>query len=160
MLDLFVVPSAAQMASDSIWSGLLSLRKVTDVRQPGGSSSPWYLCTHILMEFTWGFPKIRGTFLGVPIIRTIVYWGLYWGPPILGNYHMTSVQLSFLKLFLWHDLCLLLDITLNPKPYGWACGHLVGFRASTSIALCLRRHRRIPPAGFRTAVSISSGEGS
>ena len=24
----------------------------------------------------WGFPKIRGTFLGVPIIRTIVFWGL------------------------------------------------------------------------------------
>ena len=23
----------------------------------------------------WGFPKIRGTVLGVPIIRTIVYWG-------------------------------------------------------------------------------------
>ena len=36
----------------------------------------------------WGFPKIRGTFLGVPIIRTIVYWGLYWVPPILGNYHI------------------------------------------------------------------------
>ena len=34
-----------------------------------------------------GFPKIRGTFLGVPIIRIIVYWGLYWGPHILGNYH-------------------------------------------------------------------------
>ena len=28
----------------------------------------------------WGFPKIRGTLLGVPIIRVIVYWGLYWGP--------------------------------------------------------------------------------
>ena len=28
----------------------------------------------------WGFPKIRGTFLGVPIVRTIVYWGLYWVP--------------------------------------------------------------------------------
>ena len=28
----------------------------------------------------WGFPKIRGTFLGVPIIRTIVFWGLYLGP--------------------------------------------------------------------------------
>ena len=27
----------------------------------------------------WGFPKIRGTILGVPIIRIIVYWGLYWG---------------------------------------------------------------------------------
>ena len=36
----------------------------------------------------WGFPKIRGTFLGVPIIRTIVYWGLYWGTLILGNYHI------------------------------------------------------------------------
>ena len=23
-----------------------------------------------------GFPKIIGTFLGVPIIRTIVFWGL------------------------------------------------------------------------------------
>ena len=33
-----------------------------------------------------GFPKIRGTVLGVPIIRTIVFWGLYWGPFILGNY--------------------------------------------------------------------------
>ena len=39
---------------------------------------------------TWEFPKIRGTFLGVPIIRTIVFWGLYWGPLILGNYHMNS----------------------------------------------------------------------
>ena len=27
--------------------------------------------------FIWGFPKIKGTFLGVPIIRTIVFWGLY-----------------------------------------------------------------------------------
>ena len=38
----------------------------------------------------WGFPKIRGTILGVPIRRTIVYWGLYWGPPISGNYHMEN----------------------------------------------------------------------
>ena len=36
----------------------------------------------------WGFPKIRATFLGVPIIRIIVYWGLYWGLLILGNYHL------------------------------------------------------------------------
>ena len=28
----------------------------------------------------WGFPKIRGTFLGVPVIRAIVFWGLSWGP--------------------------------------------------------------------------------
>ena len=32
-----------------------------------------------------GFPKIRGTFLGVPKIRTLVFWGLYWGPPMLGK---------------------------------------------------------------------------
>ena len=36
----------------------------------------------------WGFPKIRGTILGVPIMRIIVFWGLYWGPLILGNYHI------------------------------------------------------------------------
>ena len=36
----------------------------------------------------WGFLKIRGTIVGVLIIRTIVYWGLYWGPPISGNYHI------------------------------------------------------------------------
>ena len=36
----------------------------------------------------WGFPKILGTLLGVPVIRTIVFWGLYWGPLILGNYHL------------------------------------------------------------------------
>ena len=28
----------------------------------------------------WGFPKIRGTLLGVPIIRTIAHWDLYWVP--------------------------------------------------------------------------------
>ena len=39
-----------------------------------------------------GFPKIRGTylFLGVPIIRIIVHWGLYWDPLILGNYHIET----------------------------------------------------------------------
>ena len=29
--------------------------------------------------------KKQGTFLGVPIIRTILFLGLYWSPPILGN---------------------------------------------------------------------------
>ena len=27
----------------------------------------------------WGFPKIRGTFLGVPVLRIIKFWGLYIG---------------------------------------------------------------------------------
>ena len=34
------------------------------------------------------FPKTGGTILGVPIIRIIVFWGLYWGPFILGNYQI------------------------------------------------------------------------
>ena len=40
------------------------------------------------VRYIWGFPEIRGTILGIPIIRIIVYLGLYWGPPILGNYHI------------------------------------------------------------------------
>ena len=41
----------------------------------------------------WGFPKIRGTILGVPIIRTIVVWGIYWGSLILGNYRVCQVTI-------------------------------------------------------------------
>ena len=29
-----------------------------------------------------------GTLFGVPITRIIVFGGLYWGPPILGNCHI------------------------------------------------------------------------
>ena len=32
-----------------------------------------------------GFPTIRGTIVGDPIVRIIIFWGLYWGPPILGT---------------------------------------------------------------------------
>ena len=28
----------------------------------------------------------NGYGLGIPIIRIVVFLGLYWGPPILGNY--------------------------------------------------------------------------
>ena len=31
------------------------------------------------------FPKVGCTMLGVPIVGIIVSWGLYLGPPILGN---------------------------------------------------------------------------
>ena len=33
----------------------------------------------------WRFPRIRGTMLGVPIIRIRVCWGLYWGPLVSGS---------------------------------------------------------------------------
>ena len=36
------------------------------------------------------FPKVRSTILVVPIMRTIVFAGLYWGSLILGNYQIQS----------------------------------------------------------------------
>ena len=39
-----------------------------------------------------GLPKIRGTILGVPIVRNMTFWALYWGVLILGNYHVTSAM--------------------------------------------------------------------
>ena len=47
----------------------------------------------LLSWVIWYFPKIRDTLLGVPIIRLIVFWGLYWGPPIQGNYHIGTTRI-------------------------------------------------------------------
>ena len=44
-------------------------------------------------QLTGGFPKVGVPFWGFPIIRTIVYWGLYWGTLILGNCHMPCSRL-------------------------------------------------------------------
>ena len=44
----------------------------------------------VLLRYVYGeFPEIRGTFLGVPITRMIIYWGLYWGSLSLGSYHVS-----------------------------------------------------------------------
>ena len=32
-----------------------------------------------------GVSEVRGTILGIPITRIIVFGGLYWGPHIYGN---------------------------------------------------------------------------
>ena len=40
----------------------------------------------------WGSPKLGVPFLEVPIIRTIVFWGLYWDPSFLGNYHIGIME--------------------------------------------------------------------
>ena len=63
-----------------------------------------------------------GTLLGVPIIRVIVFWGLYWGNLILGNYHirngglMGSFPLSWVE---WQDTwCMYQDISSNQD---WDC---------------------------------------
>ena len=39
-----------------------------------------------------GFPKIRGTCLGVPITRTTVFGGVSWDPSIWGNYHIKGCR--------------------------------------------------------------------
>ena len=55
------------------------------------------------MPFKWlwredaengGFPIIRGTLSGVVIIRIVVFWGLYWGPLVLGNYQIVRQTTS------------------------------------------------------------------
>ena len=45
-----------------------------------------------ILDAKWDFPKIRGTILGVSIIRTRVFWGLYWGPLIMGNYQILNLE--------------------------------------------------------------------
>ena len=35
-----------------------------------------------------------GYLLGVPIIKMIIFWVLYWGPPILGNYQLYIYTIS------------------------------------------------------------------
>ena len=40
---------------------------------------------HCTQSPIWGFPKFRFTFLGVRAMRTILYWGLYWGALIQGT---------------------------------------------------------------------------
>ena len=51
----------------------------------------------------WVVPKIRGTFLGAPSIRTMVFGGLYWGPLILGNYHLGFRGMTFGYTWIVHD---------------------------------------------------------
>ena len=36
-----------------------------------------------------GVSQIKGTILGVPTIRIIVFRGLHWGPASYGNYHIS-----------------------------------------------------------------------
>ena len=44
------------------------------------------------------FPKL-GYHFGVPILRMIVFGGLYWDPPILGNYHIQKAQRVFCIMY-------------------------------------------------------------
>ena len=43
-----------------------------------------------------GFPKL-GVLFGCPYYKDHGSWGLYWGPPILGNYHIHAFMRPYLK---------------------------------------------------------------
>ena len=62
-----------------------------------------------------GFPKLGIPFLWVPIIRTIVFWGLYWGSLVLGNYHIYIYM--YMRCELSGAMSDNIDLTSNPKPY-------------------------------------------
>ena len=47
---------------------------------------------------TWGFPKIKGTLSGVPIIRTVAYWGSMLGSHYLGKLPHTFSVLKANKI--------------------------------------------------------------
>ena len=53
------------------------------------------------------FTTVRGTILGVQIMRIIVFWGLHWDPLILGN-NPTSIPVrKLISSWFW--------VYLNPK---------------------------------------------
>ena len=65
-------------------------------------SCVWLLCrsrVHLASAYSNGsFPQLRVPMLGVPITRTIAFWGLCWGPPIQGNYQVASCRSFILGL--------------------------------------------------------------
>ena len=60
------------------------------IEPPCGSAPKHASCFTMRIRFMWEFPQIRGTILGDPIIRTIVFWGLYW-VPLFGETTMSTM---------------------------------------------------------------------
>ena len=48
----------------------------------------------------WVFPRMVGTLLGVPVVRSIAFWGLCWGSLILGNYLLVRNKHVYRHAFL------------------------------------------------------------
>ena len=53
------------------------------------SSIPTHHTVVTCCDLYGGFQKNRGTIFGIPRIRNTIFWGLYWGLPIYGNYPIT-----------------------------------------------------------------------
>ena len=57
------------------------------------------LGSHALLHRNWRFPKIRGTILGVPVIRIIVF-GVYIGAPLCRETTNYSQSVAFMFVVL------------------------------------------------------------
>ena len=79
-----------------------------------------------------GFRKSGGTFLGVPIMRIRVFWGLYWGPPILGSFHIAS-RPSLLPLQKTTQTCVQLSAAVGLA----TAAYLI--QAGTALTLALQK---------------------
>ena len=61
-----------------------------------GSEALFDLCLlNAQVALKWGFPKFRGTLFGIFRISIRVFWGLYWVPPIQGNYKKFEFPMRF-----------------------------------------------------------------
>ena len=78
-----------------------------------------------------GFPKIGGTFVWVPRIRIIVFWGLYWGPLVW------EASIWRLQHYSGYKLCGLCLQSLSSTLYSLEVNHVDGnSTALISVALC------------------------
>ena len=98
--------------------------EVTGVGFRAKTANPRGPCRYIIYTYIWGFPKIGGTILGVPIIRIIVFGGLRWGPLNLGNCHISVLDIVYTYLgfkysiYLYIGLQCILYICMDPLGRG------------------------------------------
>ena len=86
--------------------------------------------------YIWEFAKIGGTSLGVSIIRTVVFGGLYWGP-LFGE--TTICRRGF--------TCYMDLISVFNGPCGYAC-----LRPARVSSFASERGMSIVPSGIRVVM--------
>ena len=107
-------------------------KKMKTTRQFSLASRVWGRCAGALLCNPRRTPCVGATYVllgfgGLVVrpaartpIRTIIYWGLYWGPPVLGNYHNMcpqSVHASHSLLTMQGEINLkATSVPICPKP--------------------------------------------
>ena len=74
----------------------------------------------LVQKLYGGFPKLGVPLWVVPIIRIVIFWDLYWGPPILGNYHIGMI------------IGVHSHSRLRTSMFYYCCGWLAGKKAAVS----------------------------